>query len=43
MWTNFVSLKQTVTYSTLIKVNELFDSLHPNRNTKVVMASSGMW
>ena len=27
----------------LIKVNEFFDSLHPNNNTKVVMESSGMW
>ena len=27
----------------LIKVNEFFDSVHPNNNTKVVMESSGMW
>jgi len=27
----------------LTKVNEFFDSIHPNRNTKVVMESSGMW
>ena len=27
----------------LIKVNEFFDSLHPDNNTKVVMESSGMW
>ncbi|MGA9843228.1 MAG: hypothetical protein WBQ25_13020 [Nitrososphaeraceae archaeon] len=26
----------------LIKVNEFFDSLHPSKNTKVVMESSGM-
>jgi len=27
----------------LAKVNEFFDSLHPNSKTKVVMESSGMW
>jgi transposase len=27
----------------LAKVNEFFDSLHPNSKTKVVMKSSGMW
>jgi len=27
----------------LMKVNEFFDRLHPNSNTKVVMESSGMW
>jgi transposase len=29
--------------NTLIKVNELFDTVHPGNNTKVVMESSGMW
>jgi transposase len=27
----------------LTKVNEFFDSLHPNNKTKVVLESSGMW
>ena len=37
------SLDNSRVDNNLTKVNEFFDSLHPNSKIKVVMESSGMW